>query len=134
MAKIELKEKIEQFRTHYNSIGRVYCGILNTHVYFTSEGMRHLMYRNNRAKRNVTEQWYKINLFPLVIPVLKNADHVQGWRFTEKIIEDGIQHYALVHEVGQAKIKVRVIVKRTCDGQYNFHSVMKHDAHKKAHL
>lgn len=130
---MDLKEKINRVRTKYNSIGRVYCKILNTHVYFTSEGMLHLLYKGNRKKRNVAEQWYKLNLFPLVIPVLKNADHVQNWRFTSRVIEDGIQYYALVHEVGKEKIKVRVIVKRTFDGQYNFHSVMKHDGHKKAH-
>ena len=122
-----LKQQIEETRTYYDSIGRVYSKILNSYVYFTAEGKRHLLYKGNRKKRDVNEQRYKLNLFPLVIPVLKHATSIQDWRFPDGQQEEDVQYYAVVCNVGsKRKLPVRVIVMRTGDGQINYHSVMKH--------
>ena len=64
-----LRQLIEETRVYYDSIGRVKSKILNSYVHFTAEGKRHLLYKGNRKKRSVKEQRYKLNLFPLVIPV-----------------------------------------------------------------
>jgi hypothetical protein len=63
----------------------------------------------------------------LVIPVLKHAISIESWRFAGEDANSDVQHYALVHAVGKNNIKVRVIVKRTGDGQFNYHSVMEHN-------
>lgn len=124
MVEKPLKEIIEEYRTKYDSIGRVHCKIMNTDIYFTSEGKNHLIYKDNRKKRKVKAQRYKLKLFPLVIPVIKNATDIKGWRFADEPTKSDIQHYALVSKVGKHPIPVRVIIKRTGDGQFNFHSVM----------
>ena len=122
MVKKDLKTLIAETRAKYDSIGRVWCPILNAYVHFTSEGRIHLIYKGNRKKRPVKEQEYKLRLFPLVVPVLKNATEIQEWRFSE---HDDIQYYAIRSEVGKKRtLKVRVIIKRTGDGQLNYHSVM----------
>lgn len=122
-----LDQLINEYRTKYDSIGRVSCKILNCDVHFNSDGKLHLLYKSNRKKRSVAEQRYKLNLFPLVIPVIKNANTIQDWRFANEVVDKDVQHYALVHKVGKGKIPVRVIIRRTGDGQFNFHSVMKHE-------
>ena len=94
---------------------------MNSDIHFTSEGRIHLIYKGNRKKRTVKEQYYKLNLFPLVIPVLKNSTELKAWRFREK---DDIQYYAISGKAGRKNIKIRVIVKRTGDGQFNYYSVM----------
>jgi hypothetical protein len=124
MAEKDLKLIIGSYRSKYDSIGRVWCTILNNHVYFTSEGKNHLIYKENRKKRNETEQRYKLRLFPLVIPVIKSASNIKGWRFSNESTTGGVQHYSLVSNVGKQGTNVRVIIKRTGDGQFNFHSVM----------
>lgn len=124
MPEKDLRLIISEYRSKYDSIGRVWCTILNNHVYFTSEGKNHLIYKENRKKRNEAEQRYKLRLFPLVIPVIKSATNIKGWRFANESTNTGVQHYSLVSNVGKQSVKVRVIIKRTDDGQFNFHSVM----------
>ena len=70
-------------------------------------------------------------LFPLVIPVLKCSDNLQNWRFLQSDNPDDVQYYAIVGKAGNANLEVRVIVKRTGDGQFNFHSVMRNNASTK---
>ncbi len=122
-----LKQLIKDTRAYYDSIGRVYSKILNSYVYFTAEGKRHLLYKGNRKKRDVKEQRYKLTLFPLVIPVLKHATSIQDWRFPDSQKEPDVQYYSVVCNVGKSNLPVRVIVKRTGDGQINYYSVMKHE-------
>lgn len=131
--KKELSEKIYENKLYYDSIGRVWCGILNSYVHLTSEGRLHLIYKGNRKKRNTTEQDYKLRLFPLVVPVLKHSKNIQNWRFPDDEHEGSdVQYYAITCVVGRKRpIDVRVIVKRTGDGQFNYHSVMEHKSRRK---
>jgi hypothetical protein len=122
-----LDKLTEEYYTKYDSIGRIWCKILNSDVHFTAEGRLHLLYKANRKKRNVVEQRFKLSLFPLVIPVLKYSKDIQNWRFPKSDDPEDVQYYAVVGTAGHSKIQVRVIVKRTGDGQFNFHSVMIHN-------
>lgn len=128
MAGKDLATKIAENKIYYDSIGRVWCQILNSYVHFTSEGRLHLIYKGNRKKRPVVEQTYKLRLFPLVVPVLKNSANLQNWRFPDdEDVSEDIQYYAITCVVSRNNpIDVRVIVKRTGDGQFNYHSVMEH--------
>lgn len=125
MTKKDLKTLIDETKARYDSIGRVWCPVLNGYVHFTSEGKMHLIYKGNRKKRPVKEQEYKLNLFPLVIPVIKKSTELKSWRFPKT--SSDIQYYAITGKAGRNKIAVRVIIKRAGDGQFNYHSVMKDD-------
>lgn len=129
------KALLEETKRRYDSIGRVFCPTLNSYVHFNSDGYNHLIYKGNRKKRTVAEQIYKLELFGLVIPVIKNCEGIQKWRFRgEPGDGNDVQHYALVHQVGRKPVAIRVIIKRTGDGQFNFHSVMKHTNSKKRRI
>lgn len=129
---VDHKKLLEGSKKRYDSIGRVFCPVLNSYVHFGAEGYRHLIYKPNRKKRTVQEQCSKLTLLGLVIPVIKNADTIQKWRFAgDQGAVNDIQHYALVHRVGKKPIAIRVIIKRTGDEQFNFHSVMRHERSKK---
>ena len=117
----DLKSLIFQIKIRYDSIGRIWCPILNSYVHFTSEGRLHLIYKSNRKKRTVKEQFYKLRLFPLVVPILKSSTEIEDWRFREN---DKVQFYAIAGIAGKNKIPIRVVIKRTGDGQFNYHSVM----------
>jgi hypothetical protein len=65
----------------------------------------------------------------LVVPALKHSDTIQNWRFPEgeAAESEDVQYYAITCVVSRkSPIEVRVIVKRTGDGQFNYHSVMEH--------
>jgi len=127
MSQKELLEIIAENKVYYDSIGRIWCKVLNSYVHFTSEGRLHLIYKGNRKKRPVIEQRYKLRLFPLVIPTLKHSTSIQSWRLPDLEPESAdTQFYAVTCVVGRKPIEVRVIVKRTGDGQFNYHSVMEH--------
>ncbi|MBQ6127897.1 hypothetical protein IJI69_04425 [Candidatus Saccharibacteria bacterium] len=122
MSEEDLKILIAKTRKYYDSIGRVWCDTLGEYIHFTSEGRVHLLYKGNRKKRSVKEQRYKMTLFPLVVPVLKGPAIIQEHRSSTM---ESAEFYALVGNTGKnGRLSIRVIVKRTGDGQLNYHSVM----------
>lgn len=121
-----LPKMVAKNKAKYSSIGRVWCPILNSFVHFTAEGRLHLIYKRNRKKRNEKEQIYKLSLFPFAIPVIKNSENIKNWR-TSSLQNSDVQFYAITNICNAHKgkpINIRVIIKRTGDGQFNFHSIM----------
>lgn len=118
----DLQNLISRTRVKYDQINKIWCPILNSYVYFTSEGRVHLLYKSNRKKRPVQEQLYKLRLFPLVIPTIKTSNRIKSIRPDPK--KENVKYYAIVGKVGRSKISVRVIIKQTSSGRFNYHSVM----------
>lgn len=119
MNKNNLHKLISGTREKYEKIGSVWCPILKTNVHFSSEGRIHLLYKGNRKKRPVKEQFYKLKLFPSVVPVIKTATEIKSIRLSKN---NKIRYYAIVGIVN--KKKIRVIIKKTNNGNFNYHSVM----------
>jgi hypothetical protein len=121
-------------REIYRSIKSVFCPILGIDVVFNSIGFRHLLYKADGTTRHVSEQIYKLTLFPLAIPVIKNAVGVSEERDVEirvsgrkktKKYKKG-KSYALVAEVGRKNpVSVRVVIFKIGTGNYVFYSIMK---------
>ena len=118
----------------YADIGTVYCQILNKNIVFNSTGLRHLTIKPDGTIRNVDEAIYKLTLFPLAIPTIKNATSISDERDIEVSVGRGKRRkykkaktYALAACVGRKKhVIVRVIILRIGDGNYQFYSIMKH--------
>jgi hypothetical protein len=117
----------------YDSIGSVHCPILKEDVFFTSDGFHHLNYNSDGTARNVAERIYKMALFPLAIPVIKNAIaiteerkiKIRMSRKKNTKYKEGKTH-ALVAMVGKRKpSEVKVILLRIGNGKLKFRSVMK---------
>jgi len=106
---------------------------LNAPIVFNSIGFRHLTIKPDGTVRNVKESIYKLTLFPLAIPTIKNTSEIVDQRNVtipvgrgkRKKYKEG-KTYALTAYVGKRNpVMVRVIILRIGDGNYNFYSIMK---------
>jgi hypothetical protein len=122
----------EQRRGEYKLFKPAYCPCLKETINFNADGFHHLQYKTDGRERNKQEQIYKLNLVPLIIPVIKNAKVVDEYRTDKvrigrkkKIAEKNVEYWAITANVGHASIKTKVILRRVGDGKINFWSVMK---------
>lgn len=119
------KKLLEERRTWYKSIKKVYCPILKECVIFTSKGFNHLIYPNGKW-RPKKEQMYKLGLLPLVIPVIKNAKKI--YKYEKCFVKDlgkEAEFWALQEVVGKKNNLTKVILRRVGTGNITFLSVMK---------
>lgn len=87
-----------------------------------------MIFKTSRDKRNVSEQCSRLILIPLIKPVLVNAKVIDETRMeTSKTLKgDKIDaFYALVANVGKRPARVKVVIRKSSNGMYHFHSVMK---------
>ncbi len=119
-----LHQLIARARSFYNSIGEIFCPVLNEWVVFNSRGFRHIMKDGSGRTRNVLDQIRRLKLLPLSIPTITYARRIEGCRQT--YAENTATTYiSLVYSAGKNRdVKVRVILKQTGDGPYIFWSIM----------
>lgn len=119
----------------YSSIGSIYCPILDKNIVFNAKGFHHLHYKPDGTPRNTAEKIYKLLLFPLAVPVIKNAIGIYEERKIEipNSRKKGAKkikatQYALTATVGRKNpIEVRVIILEIENGENPiFWSIMKH--------
>lgn len=132
---LERFEKLlEKRKEEYRRLEKIYCPCLKDYVYFNSDGFIHLRHDAMGKPRNLNEQLYKLNLFPLVIPIIKIANRIDEYRIEEvktsrkkknsKIKK--VEYWALVDLVGRkCPVKIKVILRRIGTGKITFRSVMK---------
>jgi len=118
----------------YKKFKPVYCPCLKSYVSFNSDGFHHLKYEPSGRARTHKEQIYKLNLLPLVVPVIRNAKKVDEYR-TEEVRTSRkknnpkikkVEYWSLVEIVGRkCPVKIKVILWRIGNGNINFRSVMK---------
>lgn len=119
----------------YNSIGSIFCPILNKEIIFNAKGFHHLHYKPDGTPRNTSEKIHKLLLVPLAVSVIKNAIGVYEERKIEMFNSrkkgakkvKAIQ-YALTALVGRKNpVEVRVIILDVENSQNPiFWSIMKH--------
>lgn len=112
-------------RIAYNSIDRVFCGILQKNVVFNAKGFHHLHNKPDGTARNVSEKIHKLTLLPLAVPVIKNATAISEEREVS-ILESRkknakklkAKQYAMVATVGRKNpVAVRVIIMEVENSQ-----------------
>lgn len=120
-------------KINYDAIDVIYCPILKENVVFNARGFHHLCYESDGTPRDANEKIYKMTLFPLAIPVIKNAIGMAEERSVEVRVsrkkntklKKG-KTYALVALVGRKNpVKIRVILLRIGNGNLMFRSIMK---------
>lgn len=127
------KKTLDQCRTLYDCIGKVYCPCLNADVFFNAQGFHHFKYHGGGEARTVADILHKIKLFPLVIPVLKQCTSI--FEYEKKIEPIGrnskrpkkeVEYWTVVATVGRNNdVKVKVVLKKTGAGNIIFWSVMR---------
>lgn len=87
-----------------------------------------MLYKSNRKKRTVAEQKYKMALLKPAIRVLKSkSSTIATWRLNNDSDLDCIAVICNVPDLTRKNNMIRVIVKKTSDGQFNYHSAMRHE-------
>jgi hypothetical protein len=126
--KVETEEK-------YKKIGKLFCPALKSEIFFNSDGFHHLRYDGHRSERSVVVQKNKFLFFDNAVDVLKKTATIQEYRRSicpiGKCDKNGFRKTKIVEWFGFFAIinfskclRVKVVVRRVGQGQYNFWSVM----------
>lgn len=117
------RDELKQYtKEKYDKIKKVYCFCLKEYVIFNSKGFHHLLYDTQGRARTINEQIYRLNLFPLVIPVIKKTKKIASYKLNKKNIGD----WTLIEKVGKNNdVKIKVILRKRGNGNITFCSVMK---------
>ena len=119
------KKLLEERRTWYKSIKKIYCPILKEDIIFNSKGFNHLVYPNGKW-RPQKEQMYKLGLLPLAIPVIKNSTKISEYKkcFIKGLGKEA-EFWTLTEIAGKQNTLIKVILRRIGTGNITFLSVMK---------
>jgi len=120
----DIKELRIEMKSFYKDIrSPIFCKVLDVDVYFNADGIFHLRYDGARKKRPIKEEYSKLSLLPLVIPVIKSTKEVA--RDTRIIGSKEIKYWALTMPVGKSNIMIKVILRKIDGGRVHFFSVMR---------
>ena len=129
------KREKHKAETFYKTIDKVICPYFGTDIIFNADGFHHLQFSAER-ERSKQEQLLKFSLLPAVSHILKNAGTVQEYRRTmepigQKRFSDGakemkeIEYWGIVAITrGERPIRIKIILRRACNGNIIFWSVM----------
>jgi len=117
----------------YKKVGKIYCPCFKTKIVFNSHGFRHIIYKNQKNKRDQKSQIMRFKLFSKAVKLLKLTTTIQEFdSYTSglKIKSHGhrkrqnkvIKYYGFIAIVSGWKIKV--IVKKIGHSQPFFWSVI----------
>lgn len=117
----EFREFIENKRTWYQSIGRVFCPVLNEDVVFNSQGFRHLRYNGLGKERNKEQQKSRMNLLHLVSSIIKTCGKISEYR---QHLKDGknVEYWRLEQPISKNYL-VDIVLRRIGSGNVTFYSI-----------
>jgi hypothetical protein len=120
------KKFVEEKRAWYKTIGSIYCPILQVKVVFNSKGFRHLLYNGLGKARSKEERINRLQLLPLVIPVVRSANNIKKHKEVYlTILKIKMEYWMLQEIVGRQKSNIIVILRKIGDGNVIFYSVWK---------
>lgn len=119
-------------RDIYDRTDTIFCPCLNENITFNAKGFHHLLYEPIGTPRDVKERIHKLILFPLAIPVIKNAKKIEEERVMilpnrkKSVAPKKAKYTALVAMVGKNRnVKVKVILLKVGNGKLIFWSIMR---------
>ncbi len=134
---IKLKKLIDKVQRLFAINKEIWCPYFESHVHLNADGMNHLLYRHDRAPRNIEEQILKLGLVSRALNVIANTGTLQELRDkvekTGSPAKDGfyktkhVRYWGFHAIVGDiSMIKIVVVIKRVGDGKLLFWSVLPH--------
>lgn len=113
---------IKQQKKKYKELNPCYCPSLNETVYFTSDGLHHLLY-NDRRPRISKERYYRATMIDHVEEVIKNSKQA----IRKDIVNTNTTVWSLDHLIDNADRDqiIRVILKKDGKGRLKFLSAMR---------
>jgi len=121
----EYRKLIEHRRSWYKTVKKVYCPCLKTDVIFNSKGFYHVRYDGSGKERPINEQVDRLNLLPLSVGIIVQAEKVHRHRITK-----GLDYWSLQEMIGSEEAEIRVVIRKTKPGQVIFYSIFKDNGKK----
>lgn len=133
---INFRDKKEKAENIYKRFDELRCPYFVEKVSLTSGGFHHLQFSGQR-ERTKKAQLLKFKLLPLALAVIQKSGTIQEYRTTMQV--EGrrysrsksqkmktVEYWGLVAIVSEAKIKIKVILRKVGNGKLHFWSVMPH--------
>ena len=117
MEKAEFKLLVEEKRSWYKGIGKVFCPALNEEAVFNAKGFYHLQRNGSGELRTRKQQILRMNLLRHVPETIRDSGIV------DYQIRKGIHYWELGKVIGDNQITV--ILRRVGQGEVHFYSVWK---------
>ena len=121
------EELMNERKTWYNKVKKIYCPCINEDVIFNSKGFHHIKYDGSGRARSKRERMYRLGILPLAIPVIKFATKVYKYippEYSNKL-EKSVEYWALKKNVGKQNTTIVVVLRRIGSGNISFYSIMK---------
>ena len=120
-----VREIYRKTKKLYKNLKSCFCNSLNEEVYFTSDGLNHVLYYRRRP-RSQKERYYRAGLIKHLIKVITQANSAM---VSIKSTEPKVVTWAITYKLGQKEIKV--ILRKIGNGKLHFLSVMAKKTTKK---
>ena len=111
---------LEERRKWYKTIKKIYCPCLRADVVFNSKGFYHIRYDSSGRERPLHEQVIRLNLLPLVVPLIRQSKSIHEYRISSN---NTLELFAVQGEINGNRI--RVVLKRKFGSNIIYFSVMK---------
>ncbi len=125
-----IQSDIQKYRTKYDDLQPIYSPAIDDYVHFNAPGFKHLIFKAKHRRDNATIR-NRLCLIPLIPPVIKNCAEEVEIRIRREEINGKkvrVTYYALEHQVGKSKARVRVVTRKVGEkGKHYFQSIMKYD-------
>ncbi len=115
MRKGEFKIFLEEKRSWYQKVGKVFCPVLNEWVIFNAKGFRHLRYDGTGKARSEKEQYYRLTVLKGSVQVIQEAKEI-----TEFQERSSGKYWEISSVVNNQKITV--ILRKIGSGPIIFYS------------
>ncbi len=123
----------EKGRIFYESISSAQCSYLNRRVYFNSQGLEHLYYKQRSKRRSDQDKYMRFKLIHLAPEILKLSRTLQGLlevnRFEKvrvhnrtELVMQNVKYFEFIALIQRNRIKV--IVKQVGNGDPFFWSII----------
>ncbi|RJQ29667.1 hypothetical protein C4571_00835 [Candidatus Parcubacteria bacterium] len=114
---------INRQKSLYKSLNPCYCPAAQVTVYFTSDGLNHILY-NRRRPRSHDERHYRAGLITHIVEVITKAPVA-----IQKVhaSDPSCSLWILWHEVvdrNNRKLKIKVLLRKIGNGNVHFLSIM----------
>ena len=118
----EFKKLLEERRSWYKTIKKVYCPCLKTYIIFNSKGFHHVRFDGKGKRRSIEDETRRLLLLPLSLHIIRTVQKTDDHR----IYSNG-EYWALKGEIAGQNKKIIVVLKKIGQGHTAYHSIMTED-------
>jgi hypothetical protein len=112
------QEYIEQARTEYKKLIKVFCPYLKSEVNCSSKGFNHLIYKSDRTRRSESEIKIRLESLLYLSEIISNSGTLQE---IDNLDNEQI-FYAFIAIIDSRKYKV--VISNSKNGEYIFRSII----------